>query len=255
MVDRVLFQMWEPFRRHLIVSHQFYVAEAKRRLLDQFTEDNMKADADKFAEEWLASTAHYFDPDRDDPNSHYEQAWDESVTFFGRLEDLRNTTRLSIVAGMYHELEKQLRDWIGRDFGELGLGKHAHSAIWRAVIADIYGFLECWQWPVRTKPFHSDLHLCHLVVNVYKHGAGSSFEELKALAPDLVGKTEDLPGFFLSALDYTNLTVSDVHLDRFSDAIVAFWQDAPENTFASQITSLPKWLEKAIEKDKAERAA
>ncbi|WP_171003791.1 hypothetical protein [Sphingopyxis sp. L1A2A] len=43
--------------------------------------------------------------------------------------------------------------------------------------------------------------------------------------------------------------MTDDDLDQFSDAIVAFWHDVPENTFASQIGDLPKWLEKAIEKD------
>src|SRR3546814_11359637 len=76
---------------------------------------------------------------------------------------------------MYHEWEKQLRDWLGKDMGELRLGKHTHAAIWRAVIGDIFDFLEMWQWPIRSRPYFHDLHLCHLVVNVYKHGAGPSF--------------------------------------------------------------------------------
>jgi hypothetical protein len=249
MVERVLFQMWEPFREHLIASHQFYVAEAKRRLLDQFTDESMKADADRYADEWLASRAQHFDPDRDDPASNYELAFDESVIFYERLDDLRNSTRLSIIAGMYHEWEKQLRDWLGREMGELRLGEHTHAAIWRAVIDDILDFLETWKWPIRERPYYASLNLCHLVVNVYKHGAGPSFRELKKSAPDLVGKSSDLPGFFISALDYTDLRVGDADLDRFSDAIIAFWQDVPENTFASQLTIMPKWLENAIKKD------
>src|SRR3546814_2583341 len=40
--DRVLFQMWGPFREFLIADHQFYVTEAKRRLLDQFTDESIK---------------------------------------------------------------------------------------------------------------------------------------------------------------------------------------------------------------------
>src|SRR3546814_1591414 len=116
---------------------------------------------------------------------------------------------------MYHEWGKQLRDWLSKDMGDLQLGKHTHAAIWRAVIGDIFDFLEMWQWPIRSRPYFHDLHLCHLVVNVYKHGAGPSFRGLKELAPGLVSKTEDLPGFFLSALDYTDLKVSDDELERF----------------------------------------
>src|SRR3546814_16980903 len=79
-----------------------------------------------------------------------------------------------------------------------------------------------WQWPIRSRPYFHDLHLCHLVVNVYKHGACPSFREFNELAPGLVSKTEDLPGFFLSALDYTDLQLSDDDLERFATAITAF---------------------------------
>ena len=249
MVDRVFTQMWGPFREHLIANHEFYVVEAKKRLLAQFNDDAMKVDADRHAEEWLASRAQFFDPDRDDPGSVYEQSWDESISFYQGLVDLQNTTRLSVIAGMYHEWEKQLRDWLGREMGEHRLGEHTHAAIWKVNIGDIFDFLECWQWPVRDKPYYADLHICHLVVNVYKHGRGNSFNSLQELAPDLVGAKADLPRFFISALDYTNLEISDAKLDQFSDAIIAFWKDVPENTFFSQLSCEPKWLEKAVKKD------
>ena len=251
MVDRVAFQLWRGHRERLVANHQFYVAEAQKRLLAQFKEDAMKADADKFAEEWLVGRAPHFDPDRHDPADAYEQAWDESVSFYQGLVDLRDTTRLSIIAGMYHEWEKQLRDWLGQELGHMGLGANTNAAIWKATIGDIFDFLETWQWPVRTKAYFGELEKCRLVVNVYKHGSGNSFNDLKALAPELVGATAELAGFFLSALDYTNLTLGDADLARFSEAIAAFWQDVPENTFFSQLTAAPAWLEKAVKKDRA----
>src|SRR3546814_3739248 len=61
--DRVLFQLWGPFREILIAHHQFYVTEAKRRLLDQFTDESIKADSDRFETEWLANLSSFFDPD------------------------------------------------------------------------------------------------------------------------------------------------------------------------------------------------
>ena len=111
--DRVFLQMWGPTREHLIANHEFYVAEAKRRLLDQFDDDAMKADAERHAEAWLAAKAAYFNPDRDDPGDHYEAAYDENVSFYLSLAALRDSTRLSIIAGMFHEWEKQVRDWLG----------------------------------------------------------------------------------------------------------------------------------------------
>lgn len=151
MVDQVLFQMWGPFRDGLIASHQFYVSEAKTRLLSQF--GTMKEDADRYAEDWLASRAPYFNPDRDDPADAYQQAWDESVSFYLQLEDLQKATRLSVIAGMYHEWEKQLRDWITRELGRVIHGSHTRAVFWKATIDQLFDFLECWGWPVRSRPY------------------------------------------------------------------------------------------------------
>jgi hypothetical protein len=249
VVDRVFVQMWGPFRERLIANHEFYVAEAKRRLLAQFNDDAMKADADRHAEEWLASRAQYFNPDRDDPSDAYEQSWDEAVSFYRGLVDLQKTTRLSIIAGMYHEWEKQLRDWLGREMGHHGLGEHTHAAIWKVVIGDIFDFVDCWQWHVRDRPFHADLHICHLVVNVYKHGNGNSFNELRKEAPSLVGAKAESLELFSPTPDYTNLEIGDDELERFSQAIISFWRDVPENVFFSQLTGEPKWLRNAVKKD------
>lgn len=252
--DRVFLQMWGPTRDHLIANHDFYVAEAKRRLLDPFDDDTMKADADRHADAWLAERGRYFDPDRDDPGDYYERAYDENISFYLSLVGLRDNTRLSIIAGMFHEWEKQLRDWLGKEFGHHGFGNHTHGAVWRVTFDDLIDLLECCQWPVRARGYFRDLHLCHLVTNVYKHGNGASFQALKALAPDLVGKTDDLPAFFVSALDFTSLNVGDADLARFADAIGAFWRDVPENIFFSQVAEPPKWLERALKKEQEERA-
>jgi hypothetical protein len=239
MPDRVFLQMWGPTRDHLVANHEFYVAEAKRRLLDQFDDDAMKADADAHADQWLAERP--FNPERDDPGDGYEQAYDESIS-------------LSIIAGMFHEWEKQLRDWLGTELGHHGLGKHPHDAVWKAPIEDLFELFEICGWPVRDRPYFSDLNLCRLVTNVYKHGNGPSFDELKDLAPDLAGKAGDLPAFFVSALDYSSLSVVDTDLARFAEAITAFWRDVPENIFFSQIPEPPKWLLRALAKESAGRA-
>lgn len=253
MSHYVLFQMSGSFREHLIASHEFYVSEARVRLLDPFSEEAMKADADRYADEWLAKMAERFDPDRDDPGSHYEASWDEGVAFYLRLEDLRKTTRLSIIAGLYHEWEKQLRDWLAREIMRVAPGGHLRSAIWRQPIEDIFDFLESWGWPVRERPYYLDLRVCHLVINVYKHGSGTSLSQLRDLAPALTGQTETMPAFLFSALDHTRLSVGDDDLIRFSNALVAFWRDVPENTLQSQISNEPAWIGKALEKDQAAR--
>lgn len=249
--DRVFLQMWGRNREYLIANHEFYVEEAKRRLLDQFDDEAMKADADRHAEEWLAERGKSFNPDRDDPADDYEAAHDEGISFYLSLATLRDSTRLSVIAGMFHEWEKQVRDWLGKEFGHQGFGKHPHDAVWSVKFDQLVDLFERCGWPMRDRPYFRDLHLCLLVTNVYKHGNGRSFEELKALAPELAGKSSDLPAFFVSALDYSSLAVGDADLDRFASAITAFWRDLPENIFYSQVTEPPLWLDRALRKEKA----
>lgn len=249
--DRVFLQMWGWTRDYLIANHEFYVAEAKRRLLDQFTPESMEADANAFADAWLAAKP--FDPDRDDPGSDYEQAYDESISFYQSLSSLRDNTRLSIIAGMFHEWEKQVRDWLGKELGHHGFGKHAHAAVWSVKLDELFDLFEACGWKVRMLEFFEQLQRCQLVTNVYKHGNGPSFEALKAVAPDLIGKSECLPAFFVSALDYSSLTVGDDDLARFSEAISAFWRELPENIFFSQVREVPKWLERALRKEQREK--
>ena len=249
MDNYLIFHMWRGVREGLIERHAFFVDEARMRLLAQFTEESMKADADRHAEAWLAERAQNFNPERDDPGSNYEVAHDEGVGFYLSLEDLRSVTRLSIVAGMYHEWEKQLRDWLVRELMRIARGEHLRKAVWMATVDQIFEFLESWQWPVKTRAYYRDLRLCHLVVNVYKHGGGTSLTELRKLAPELLGQRADQPLYLTSVLDHTHLTLDDQNIDRFSEAILAFWHDLPETVCDGQITNPPKWLLTAIGKD------
>ncbi|MGB3805863.1 MAG: hypothetical protein WA936_01550 [Erythrobacter sp.] len=252
--DRVFLQMWGQTREYLIANHEFYVAEAKRRLLDQFDEGTLKADADRHADEWLAARGQNFDPDRDDPADDYEQSYHEGIAFYQGLVGLRETTRLSIIAGMFHEWEKQVRDWLGKELGHHGYGKHAHAAVWSVKLDELFDLFEKCGWNVRALGFFEQLHRCQLATNVYKHGNGPSFEALKTKAPDLVGKDTDLPAFFVSALEYTALNVTNDDLSRFAEAITAFWRELPENIFFSQVADVPKWLERAFRKERAGKA-
>ncbi|RGP41522.1 hypothetical protein BPTFM16_01828 [Altererythrobacter insulae] len=248
--DPVFLQMWGPTREHLIANHEFYVAEARRRLLEPFDDDRMKADAKRHAAEWLAERVKNFDPNRDDPADAYEQAYDESICFFHGLTALRDSTRLSVISSMFHDWEKQLRDWLGKELGQNGFGKHAHAAVWSVPLDSLLDLLESCKWPIKSLGFYDELQRCQLVTNVFKHGTGRSFRLLKKRAPDLVEKSEEIPAFWVSALDYSSLSVSEDHLARFAKAITAFWQQLPENIYFSQVGQIPKWLDKALKRER-----
>ena len=80
MTMDTLFHMWNRFREKLIAEHNFYMEQAKKRLLSQF--ENLEEESDRYSEEWLAKTSHHFDPDRHDPGDFYEQAYEEGIEFY-----------------------------------------------------------------------------------------------------------------------------------------------------------------------------
>jgi len=253
MSGNVLFQMWEPCRQSLIRGHLFYVEQARKRLLSQF--DGIETDADRAADEWLEQSSQHFDPDKHDPGDFYEAANDVGIEFYGLLNDMREQTRLSVVAGMFHEWDKQLRDWLVREIQHWHRGDNVALRIWSVDFAQIADLLERFGWNLRTASYFSTLDACRLMVNVYKHGEGKSLDNLRNSFPEylddpfkgLVGALSDT-----KYRDHTHLKVSDGQFQAFSDAILAFWRDVPEKVFDSQLTDVPDWFDKAILKDRAE---
>jgi hypothetical protein len=251
MSDCVIFQMWGPFRQWLIKAHLFYVEEARKRLLTQF--NNIEADADRAAEDWLERSGRHFDPDRHDPDAFYEAATDVGNEFYELLSNMREQTRLSVVAGMFHEWDKQFRDWLVREIQHWHHGDSAKLKIWSADYGQIADLLESLGWNIRSTEFFATLDACRLVVNVYKHGEGKSLDELRSRFPEHLDDPFSGAGGALSDTkyrDHTSLKVSDDQFQAFSDAIVAFWRAVPENIFESQITDVPDWFGKAIIKDR-----
>lgn len=249
----VLFQMWGPFRQSLIKSHLFYVEQARKRLLSQF--DDIEADADRAAEEWLEQSGQHFDPDRHDPGDFYEAANDIGIEFYGLLSDMREQTRLSVVAGMFHEWDKQLRDWLVREIQHWHRGNNANVKVWSADFGQLADLLESFGWNVRSADYYRKLDACRLVVNVYKHGKGKSLDDLRNSFPQYLDDPLKPLGGSLSGTDYrdhTHLKVSDDQFQAFSDAILAFWRDVPENVVDVQGTDVPDWFGKAVLKDRTE---
>lgn len=253
MSGDVLFKMWGPFRQSLIKGHSFYVEQARKRLLSQF--DGIEADADHAAEEWLQQSSQHFDPDRHDPGYFYERASDVGIEFYELLSDMREQTRLSVVAGMFHEWDKQLRDWLVREIQHWHRGDNVTRKVWSVDFGQIADLLESFGWNLRTAGYFNTLEACRLVVNVYKHGDGKSLADLRNLFPEYLDDPFKEFGGTLSDAkyrDHTHLKVSDDQFQAFSNAILAFWSDVPENVFESQLTDVPEWFGRAIQKDRTE---
>ncbi|WP_217574791.1 hypothetical protein [Mesorhizobium sp. GbtcB19] len=251
MNNYVYFQMWSFHRQSLIRGHQFYVEQARKRVLSQF--DNIEAEAEKAADDWLEQNSNRFDPDRHDPSDFYEAAQDASIEFYELLSDMWDQTWLSVVAGMFHQWDKQLREWLIAEIRHWHRGDAVIAKVWSVDFGKIADLLESFGWKVRDADYFKALDACRLVVNVYKHGDGNSLKDLKAAYPEYLEDPlleADLPGS-RELLDHSNLRVSDEQFQAFSNAIVAFWRGVPENVAGSQIAQVPDWFEKAIVSDRA----
>ncbi|ESY77445.1 hypothetical protein X739_32925 [Mesorhizobium sp. LNHC220B00] len=246
MKNYVLFHMWEPSRQSLIKRHEFYVEQARKRVLSQFS--SIEAEAETASHEWLDEMSTRFDLEAHEPGDFYEAAHEAGIEFYQLLSDMHDQTRLSVVAGMFHEWDKQLRDWLVAELRHWHQGENATSKVWAADFSRIADLLESFGWKVRETAYFKLLDACRLVVNVYKHGSGRSLEDLKNVYPEYLHdalKAEGLPGS-PDLLDYTNLKVSDDQFQAFSDAIVAFWRDVPGKVTAEQMGKVPGWFRRAI---------
>ncbi len=254
MSGYVLFQMWAPLRQSLIADHLFYVEQAHKRLLSQF--EDIEAEANKAGENWIEQNSCHFDPDRHNSGDFHQAADNARDERYLLLSEMRDRTRLSVVAGMFHEWDKRLRDWLVREIQHWHYGNEMESKVWSADFPQISELLECLGWPICSATYFQNLDACRLVVNVYKHGKGKSLEDLKRKYPEYLHDPFGGCGNGCSDVkyrDHTHLKVSDEQFQAFSDAIVAFWQEVPENIFQSKVKGVPGWFGKALLKDNTDQ--
>lgn len=245
-----LFHMWSRFREKLIAEHEFYTEQAQKRLLSQFA--NIENEAEKYAQEWLEKAAPHFDPDKHDPSIFYEQAQEESIGFYEMLDALKNRTRLSVVAGLFHEWDKQVRDWMIREMNQWPCGDETRKAIWNANFLDIADLFEGLGWRIKSQAFYVSLDRCRLVVNAYKHGDGSAFQKIKAEYPEFVSEAMR-DGLFIDYAAHDDLVIEEQHIAEFSEAIIKFWRDVPEYISNNDNICVPAWFEKALKKDNEQK--
>ncbi len=245
----VLFQMCGSFRARLIRGHKFYLEQAKMRLLSQF--QNIEEESDKYSEEWLNQHSANFDPDRHSPDDFYEQATDEGIEYYEMLDDMRNRTRLSVISGMFHEWDKQLRGWLTKEIEFWHHGNEVKKVIWSANFSDLMEFMQGIGCQVKSLPCYASLDRCRLIVNAYKHGDGAAFNYIKKQYPEFIQQFDNPmnASWFIDRSDHTDLVVSDAHVDEFSKAIIDFWESVPSNVINNDTICAPEWFEKALKKD------
>ncbi len=253
MGNRVRFRMDPGYRDQLVEKHVFYVQQAKKRLLEQFTDAAISQEADGVADASWDRRGQNFNPDYDDPADGAEDAYHDGVWRYQLLMELRDNVRLNIVSGFFHTWEKTLREWMVLQVQSWHRGETVRDKLWRSPIPDLFDLLEGFGWPLRAAPFFPALDACRLIVNVHKHGDGPALKDLAAQYPRyLVHPLSTLQNqlskpWFKPKHDH--LKIDNVDLDAFADAITAFWSQVPLEMFDPTGINPPGWFIKAVKAD------
>lgn len=246
-----LFEMLEPFRQLILRRHKFYVEQASVRLFTQF--DNIKEDAYEASDEWLSALPHHFDPDGPEAADLFKRADDIAIEHYHLLIDIHERARLSVVTGIYHEWEKQFRKWTHDQIKNWYRGERVLSQIWTGDIGKLAKLFASLRWDYKKESYFEKLDACRLVVNVFKHGDGTSLNQLKeCYSKYLINSSQGLNGILsdVNHLDHTALKISDEHIWEFSNAIAAFWEDVPEQIVNVPTVSLPDWFKCEVKRDR-----
>lgn len=220
-------QMYDYIRTVIVERHMFFVREAKNRLLNQF--DDIEGEADRYREEaWQAAMRAPYYGDDPDMDSIAEAVTDNAVSHYMLLDDMRKQVRLSTTAAMFHQWDKELREYLGNelyhDLDRDWIKKH----IWNGKTVDLFDLFEQFGWSVKAQPFYPLIDACNLIVNVYKHGKGAALNRLHNDYPQYLSKLGFKSWTGTLFLDHKWLEVTDADFDTIAGAFETFWREMPE---------------------------
>jgi hypothetical protein len=251
--DFSAFQMWGGHKNKLIEENAFFFEQAMKRLLAQFTDQDMEQDAKRFADETYEKMGQYFNPDIHDEGSFAEDAWSAGTEFYQLLVEMRDDVRLGLVATMFHNWEKELRDWLSHEVRHWNRSELLKRSIWEATLDELFNLLKNIGFNVRGQGYFPQLDACRLVVNVFKHGDGKSLDALDKKYPQFTAKAQGsifAANLNIRLIDYKHVEITDLDFKEFSEAIGSFWRDMPDNVMASEVNKIPKWFRDAIKNSK-----
>lgn len=228
---------------YFIEPHEFYVSEARRRLLSQF--EDLDQEAKKREERFLETSAEHFNPDYDDPMAAYEQAYQEGISYVWSIVEMQNSVLLAVTAGMYHQFDKKLREKAIRELSHWCDREIIALMIWDLNFNSLLNLLEWIGLKISGTEYGEKIKTCNLVVNVYKHGDGGSHQTLSSTHPEYYPHPPAFHGRHLSPA-HDDLQITEEQFVEFADAITAFWKAIPEYCHYSELKDEPLWLDRKI---------
>lgn len=223
--------MWSGTRALILERHDFFVDQFRARVLTQF--GDLEGDADRFmASEFDRLRRTYDDGTRDEADAA-DAATAQGEGFYSLLSDLREAMVLGGLAGLYHQWEKDLRDFLERELLHYVDRDAAIKEAWSGDIGKVFKLLKEFAWDVRGEPFFAEADACRVIVNVYKHGKGNSLTELAEKYPEFLAKpfVSPRPWRAEEFLDHEWLQVTAEQFDRLAASLRAFWVAFPERSF------------------------
>jgi hypothetical protein len=209
-------------------EHDFYVAQINERVIAQF--QDLNGDADRYAKAEYRRLSERPGRGDGDMAAVAEHAHDNAVEYYRMLADLKQSVILGALSGLYHQWEKQLRDFIEMELVHDMSRTEATKIAWSRDIANVFHFLGGIGWDVRAEAFFPLIDACRLVVNVYKHGQGNSLTELNSkypeYLPDQLAKLVEIDGSSNPYHDW--LSVSEDGFAKMAGGLRAFWEQFPE---------------------------
>ena len=230
-----------PIHIHLMAStrdrylerNAFYTAEIKARLFVSLA--NIPGEAEQYRDEAFAAMCKSAG-EEDDIGDLAESAHEQAVDHYNLLTDLKSQMMLATTAGLYHQWERDLRDFLETDLGHYFQRPTLVKEVWHSQIREVFDILKMFGWDCRVESVFPRLDACRLLVNAYKHGKGGSLSELAKRYPEYIpNPIPETSALFFEFedefLDPSWLDVSETRFDAFSAAIADFWTRFPEISY------------------------
>jgi hypothetical protein len=234
----VVIHMSSMARSHMLARHGFYVEQVRKRTLSQF--DDIEREADDYAQAEYERLGRLPGREDLDMSDLADTAQGRAEEYYLLISDLKQQVYLSAVAGMYHQFDKDLRGFLEQRFigqineetGMLIDYQYTKKEIWKPPIEKTFKILKTLGWEVKKESCYPQLDACRMVVNAYKHGKGTSLDELKKSYPEYVRspfERANLPNPFRDeSVNHEWLSVSNDQMEAFGSAIADFWIRIPE---------------------------
>ena len=209
-------------QERIIARHDFFMAQVKSRVFDNFS--NLEEEADAAANDAWQNLMSQPSDGEGDPGDFAEVATEVGIDFYQYGMEVKRQVTLACLATLYHEWEKEVRSHLEREIHRWGFRTTKENQLWTAPVSDILDLLEKQGWNIKNKAWYELLDACRLIVNVYKHGKGTSFANLKSKHPRYF-KSDS----YVVDRDYTNLELTEKEFDELGTAVRQFWQEFPRS--------------------------